>query len=82
MERFLIIAVSAVIGTIFFLWFSNAVKKKSMQGFIMSHQWLLHPNTICYWRTGMAFFGLILYFYANYQSIAIFIFTFAAILDV
>jgi len=47
----------------------------------MSHQWLLHPNAICYWRTAMAGLGFILYFYTSYQSIAIFIFTFAAILD-
>lgn len=81
MERVLVIAISAAIGTAFFLWFSQAVKKQSMQNYIMSHQWLLHPNSICYWRTAMAVVGFILYFYTPYQSIAIFIFTFAAILD-
>ncbi len=81
MERFLIIIVSAAIGTAFYLLFSKAVKKQSMQDFIMSNHWLLHPNSICYWRTGMAFLGLIFYFFTSYQSIAIFIFTFAAILD-
>jgi len=81
MERFLVIVASAVFGTAFFFWFSQAVKKKSMQEYIMSHQWLLHPNSICYWRTAMAGCGFILYFYTPYQSVAIFIFTFAAILD-
>ncbi len=81
MERAFVIAVSAAIGTAFFVWFSRAVKKKSMQDFIMSHLWLLHPNAICYWRTAMAAMGFVLYFLTPYQSIAIFIFTFAAILD-
>jgi len=81
MERLLVIIASAAIGTSFFFWFSQAVKKQSMQDYIMSHQWLLHPNAICYWRTGMAVIGFILYFFTEYQSIAIFIFTFAAILD-
>ena len=82
MERFLVIAFSAAIGTGFYLWFSRAVKKKpAMREYIMSHQWLLHPNSICYWRTAMAIMGFLLYFYSPYQSLAIFIFTFAAILD-
>ncbi len=81
MERPFVITISAVIGISFFLWFSKAVKKQSMQEYIMSHQWLLHPNSICYWRAGMAVFAFMLYFLTPYQSIAIFIFTFAAILD-
>ncbi|MDA3791731.1 MAG: CDP-alcohol phosphatidyltransferase family protein [Desulfobacula sp.] len=81
MERFFVIVVSAAIGTAFFFWLSQAVKKQSMQDYILSHQWLLHPNAICYWRTAMAALGFILYFFTPYQSIAIFIFTFAAILD-
>ncbi|MFC1838559.1 CDP-alcohol phosphatidyltransferase family protein [Thermodesulfobacteriota bacterium] len=82
MERFLVILFSAAVGTGFFIWFSRAVKKKpSMREYIMSHQWLLHPNSICYWRTAMAILGFVLYFYTPYHAIAIFIFTFAAILD-
>lgn len=81
MERLLVIIVSAVIGTAFFLWLSQAVKKQSMRDYVMSHQWLLHPNAICYWRTAMAVLGFILYFFTAYQAVAIFIFTFAAILD-
>ena len=81
MERFLVIVVSAAIGTAFFVWFSHAIKKQSMQDYVMSHQWLLHPNSICYWRTVMAVFGFGLYFFSSWQSLAIFIFTFAAILD-
>jgi len=81
MERLLVIIASAAIGIGFFLWFSQAVKKQYMKEYILSHQWLLHPNSICYWRTGMAGLGFILYFFTTFQAIAIFIFTFAAILD-
>ncbi|MGD9158400.1 MAG: CDP-alcohol phosphatidyltransferase family protein [Desulfobacteraceae bacterium] len=82
MERLLVIAFSAAVGTIFYIWFSRAVKKKqSVREYIMSHQWLLHPNSICYWRTAMAILGFGLYFYTPYQAAAIFVFTFAAILD-
>ncbi len=81
MERLLVIIVSAAIGTAFFFWFSQAVKKQYMQEYIMSHKWLLHPNAICYWRTAMAGIGFALYFFTPYQSFAIFTFTFAAILD-
>lgn len=52
-----------------------------MREYISTHQWLLHPNSICYWRAAMAVVGSVLYFFAGYQAIAIFIFTFAAILD-
>ncbi len=81
MERFFVILVSAAVGTAFYLWFSRAVKTQTMQAFIRSHLWLLHPNSICYWRTAMAFLGFCLYFSSTYQAAAIFIFTFAAILD-
>ena len=82
MERFLVIVFAAVVGTGFFIWFSRAIKKKpSICEYIMSHQWLLHPNSICYWRTAMAIMGFVLYFFTSYQAIAIFIYTFAAILD-
>ena len=81
MERLLVIAFAALIGTGFYYWFSWMVNKKSMQEFILSHLWLLHPNAICYWRTGMALFAFVLYFFSRYQEPAIIIFTFAAILD-
>ncbi len=81
MERFLVIIASAAFGTAFFLWFSQAVKKQSMQEYILSHQWLLHPNSICYWRTAMAVMAFTLYFFTPYQSVGIFVFSFAAILD-
>ncbi|MBW2655703.1 MAG: CDP-alcohol phosphatidyltransferase family protein, partial [Deltaproteobacteria bacterium] len=81
MERFFVIVVSAAIGTAFFIWFSQAVKKQAMKDYILSHQWLLHPNSICYWRTAMAACGFMFYFFTSYQFIAIFIFTFSAILD-
>ena len=81
MERILIIILSAGIGTAFFLWFSQAVKKQYMQTYILSNLWLMHPNAICYWRTAMAMLAILLYFFTPYPSIAIFIFTFASILD-
>jgi CDP-diacylglycerol--serine O-phosphatidyltransferase len=81
MERLLVIIAAAAIGTGFYYWFSLAIRKKSMQEFVLSHLWLLHPNAICYWRAGMALCGFVLYFYSGHQSLAIFIFTFAAILD-
>ena len=81
MERLFVIAVAAGVSVLFFLWFSRAVKKPFMQEYIMSHLWLLHPNAICYWRTAMAGLGFLLYFFTPYHSPAIFIFTFASILD-
>jgi len=82
MERILVIMASGALGTLFFFWFSHALKKKaSVKQFVESHLWLMHPNAICYWRTGLAFLGFFLYFYSPYQALAIFIFTFAAILD-
>lgn len=81
MERVLVISFGAAIGTIFYFWMSHMVKKQKMRDFIFAHQWLLHPNSICYWRTAMAMVGFFLYFWTSFQSVAIIIFTFAAILD-
>jgi CDP-diacylglycerol--serine O-phosphatidyltransferase len=81
MERLLVVCIGAALGTGFYYWFSRMLKKDRMQDFVFSHQWLLHPNAICYWRTGMAMAGFFLYFATDYQSAAIIIFTFAAILD-
>ncbi len=81
MERLLVICAGAGIGTGFYYWFSWMLKKKRMQEYVMTHQWLLHPNAICYWRTALAMVGFFLYFWTGYQSAAIIIFTFAAILD-
>ena len=81
MERLLVIILAASIGTGFYYWFSWMVKKESMRDYVFSHFWLLHPNSICYWRTAMALTGYYLYFWTSWQSLAIIIFTFAAILD-
>ena len=81
MTRLLVITIAASIGTGFYFWLSWMVRKKSMQDFIMNHQWLMHPNAICYWRAAMALIGIGLYFFYGYQAIGILIFTFAAILD-
>ncbi|WP_022666682.1 CDP-alcohol phosphatidyltransferase family protein [Desulfospira joergensenii] len=81
MERVLVISLSAAVGTGFFFWFSLALKKQPVRDYVLSHQWLLHPNSICYWRTAVAGMGFFLYFFSPYQSAAIFVYTFAAILD-
>jgi len=81
MERLLLIAFSAALSTGFFYWFSRMVHKKSTQDFIYANSWLMHPNSICYWRTAMALFAYVLYFYIGWQSVAIFLLTFAAVLD-
>ncbi len=81
MERVLVICLSAAVGTGFFFWFSRALGRESVRSYVAKHPWLLHPNSICYWRTGMAGVGFFLYFFSSFQSWAIFIFTFAAILD-
>jgi CDP-diacylglycerol--serine O-phosphatidyltransferase len=81
MERLLVIIAAGSIGTILYYWFSRMIRKKPMQDYVLSHQWLLHPNAICYWRAAMALFAYPLYFFLGFQDIGIFIFTFAAILD-
>ncbi|HBT97292.1 MAG TPA: phosphatidylserine synthase [Desulfobulbaceae bacterium] len=81
MERVFIIALSAAIGIAGFLWFSQAIKRQPLQDFVFSHQWLLHPNAICYWRTAAAFIALFFYFALAWKASAIFIFTLAAIMD-
>lgn len=81
MERLLVIAASGALGTLFYFWFSTAVKQDYMKRFIMANHWLMHPNAICYWRTALAGVGFVLYFYSPFKSTAIFIFAFAAILD-
>ncbi|WP_136806930.1 CDP-alcohol phosphatidyltransferase family protein [Desulfosediminicola flagellatus] len=81
MERLLVITASGAIGTLMFVWLSWMLRKQTMKDYVMANQWLMHPNSICYWRSGMAIVGFFLYFMSNFQSLAIFIFTIAAILD-
>jgi len=81
MERLLIIVIAAAIGIGFFGLFSRLIQKKSVHDYVLSHQWLLHPNAICYWRAAMAIVSYILYFFLGYEASAIILFTFAAILD-
>ncbi len=81
MERITIIIVSVLIGVGFYVWFSRAIRKEPLQNFVHNNLWLLHPNSICYWRTAMALVGLFLYFFAGSENIGILLFTFAAILD-
>ncbi len=81
MYRFLVIALAASLGTAFYCWFIQMVKKASFRTFIHEHLWLLHPNAICYWRSGFAIIAFILYFFTPLTAVAIFIFTFAAIMD-
>ena len=81
MERVFVIAFASAIGVAGFVWFSKAIKRQPLQDFVFNHQWLLHPNAICYWRTLAAFIGLLLYFAVAWEVLAIFIFTVAAIMD-
>lgn len=81
MERLLVIAVSCAIGTLMFCWLSWMLRKQTMKDYVMANQWLMHPNSICYWRSAMAIAGFIFYFLTSLQALAIFIFTIAAILD-
>ncbi len=81
MERLLVIAIATFLGTIFFYWFSRMVHRKSMQEYILAHQWLLHPNAICYWRAIIAVIAFGLYFFTPFQAVAIPVFAFASILD-
>lgn len=81
MERISVIIFAVLLGVGFYVWFSRAINKKPLQDFVHSNLWLLHPNSVCYWRTAMAMIGLFLYFYSGHENIAIVIFTFAAILD-
>ncbi len=81
MQRFLVILFASCIGIVFYYWSAQVIKKKSMQDFVHAHLWLLHPNAICYWRAAVAFVAYLLYFILGYQSVAILIFTFAAVFD-
>jgi CDP-diacylglycerol--serine O-phosphatidyltransferase len=81
MQILLVIVASVLLSTILFFWFTRAINRTSVQEYIYSHLWLLHPNAICYWRAAMALIGFVLYFFLGYQVVAIPIFTFAAFLD-
>ena len=81
MERLFVIAIAAFLGTFFFYWFSRMVRRPWMQDYIFAHQWLLHPNAICYWRASIALLAFGLYFFTPFQAAAILIFAFASILD-
>ena len=60
MERILVIMASGALGTLFFFWFSHALKKKaSVRQFVESNLWLMHPNAICYWRTALCVSGVL-----------------------
>ncbi len=77
----MVICAAAALSTLFYYIFARMVHKPSLQKFIFANQWLLHPNSICYWRSAMALAAFYLYFYGGFESTAIFIFTFAAVLD-
>ncbi len=81
MERLLVIILAAAIGLVFYYWCFRMVRKKTVQEYILSHQQILHPNAICYWRAAMAIIAYILYFFVGLQSTAIIIFSLAAVLD-
>lgn len=80
MESVLAILIGSVIGTTFYLWCGHVLKKKSKQNFVRDHA-ILHPNSICYIRTILAWIGFYYYFHAHWHGLGIIVFTFAAILD-
>ena len=81
MERLLVILLAAAVGLVFYYWCFRMVRRKSVQEYILSHQQILHPNAICYWRAAMAIIAYFLYFFTPLQTPAIIIFSLAAVLD-
>lgn len=81
MERVLVICIAAFLGIFFYYGVARVLKRELICEVIHRYSWLMYPNSICYWRAGMAILALLLYFYFGQQSVAIFVFTFAAILD-
>jgi len=80
-ERLLVILLAAAVGLVFYYWCFRMVRRKSVQEYILSHQQILHPNAICYWRAAMAIIAYFLYFFTPLQTPAIIIFSLAAVLD-
>lgn len=81
MERFLVILIASGMGTAFYFFCRWKLKEDAIKGFVRRNS-ILHPNSICYVRTAMAMTGYFLYFVLHHwEEPAIFIFTFAAILD-
>jgi len=81
MERLLVIILAAAIALVFYYWCFRMVRRKSVQEYILTHQQILHPNAICYWRAAMAIIAYFLYFFSSFQTPAIILFSLAAVLD-
>ncbi len=81
MERIVVIVLGAATALGFHYWCFRMVRRKTVQEYILSHQRILHPNAICYWRAAMAIVAYILYFLMGLQNIAIILFSVAAVLD-
>lgn len=80
MHRFSVIVFGALIGTAFYMWCVYMLKNENCRNFVRQHTFL-HPNSICYIRTVLAWIGYGMYFFVGWQSWGIIVFTFAAILD-
>ncbi len=81
MQRLLVIICAAAIALVFYYWCFRMVRRKSVQEYILTHQQILHPNAICYWRAAMAIIAYFLYFFSSFQTSAIILFSLAAVLD-
>ncbi|HHL34451.1 MAG TPA: phosphatidylserine synthase [Desulfobulbaceae bacterium] len=81
MQRLLVITCAAAIALVFYYWCFRMVRRKSVQEYILTHQQILHPNAICYWRAVMAIIAYFLYFFSSFQTSAIILFSLAAVLD-
>lgn len=80
MEQIISIIVSVALSVTFYVWCLYVLRLQNAQRFVRGRPYL-SPNAICYWRAGLALFAFFLYFWTSCQSFAIFIFSFAAVLD-
>lgn len=74
------IVLGAFLGTAFYFWCRKMLAAPENRIYVREHVFL-HPNSICYIRTVLAWIGYGAYFFFDWQSSGIIIFTFAAILD-
>lgn len=81
MERLLVIILGAATALGCYYWCLIMIRKESVQKYVLSHQSILHPNAICYWRAALAGVSLVLYFFVGQQTIGIILFSIAAVLD-
>ncbi len=80
MHQLTVIICGALLGTAFYYLCIYLLKVEKNRTFVQENNYL-HPNSICYIRTVLAWCGYIAYFFYGWQACGIIVFTFAAILD-